>query len=123
MTTEKRIELAAIFLARCINDPLDIRASSDTRNKLCRYALAWADALAEIAEGDKPKTRYDWSEAPEWAQWAATDKNGNMFWFDTMPQIVAGTTIFNNGDGRALKIDNIGMCEDWATSREERPNA
>ena len=52
MTTDKRIELAAIFLARCINDPLDIRASGDTRDKLCRYALAWADALAEIAESD-----------------------------------------------------------------------
>lgn len=122
MTTEKRIELAAMFLARCINEPLDIRASSDTRDKLCRYALAWADALAEIAGQDKPKTRYDWSKAPEWAQWAATDKNGNVFWFNTMPQIVAGTTIFNNGDGRPLKIDNLGMCEDWATSREARPN-
>ena len=65
MTTEKRIELAAMFLARCINEQLDIRASSDTRKKLCMYALAWADALAEVAEGDKPKRRYDWSTEDE----------------------------------------------------------
>ena len=121
MTTEKRIELAAMFLARCINEQLDIRASGDTRKKLCMYALAWADALAEVAEGDKPKTRYDWSKAPEWAKYAATDQNGDMFWYDEPIRMVGGVDVFDF-DGRAARFGNNGFTEDWANSAEARPN-
>ena len=123
MTTEKRIEIAAMFLARCINEPLDIRASGDTRDKLCRYALAWADALAEIAEQYKPKTRYDWSKAPEWANWAATDENGNIYMYRRRPKITEFGDWMHDGSEYDLIYESSGgeNCADWAASLECRP--
>ena len=32
-------------------------------------------------------TLYDWSEAPDWAQWAATDSDGSVHWYELKPYI------------------------------------
>lgn len=35
-------------------------------------------------------TKYDWSKAPEWAKYAATDNSGEAHWFDIKPTAFAG---------------------------------
>lgn len=44
--------------------------------------LTEAEALALVWR-PKPKTRYDWSKAPEWANYAARDANGNAWFYDS----------------------------------------
>jgi hypothetical protein len=29
--------------------------------------------------------KYPWKDAPEWAHWAGTDKDGIMWWFEEKP--------------------------------------
>lgn len=36
--------------------------------------------------GNDMKTKYDWSKAPEWAQWAGTDTDLTSFWFSARPE-------------------------------------
>ena len=36
--------------------------------------------------GQETKTLYDWSKAPEWANWAAMDEDGDVFWFEGKPE-------------------------------------
>ena len=126
MTTEKRIELAAIFAARYIQESHDIHADAYKRAQVCRAALAWADALAEIAGQDKPKTRYDWSIAPGWAKYAATDKNGNKHWYSGKPSCVEYDEwmLTDDLDDYAMFEESKTPCkENWKMTLEARPNA
>ena len=72
------------------------------------------------------KQKYPWHLAPEWAMWAATDKNGDRTFFEgeKEPSInwlfpdewLPGAIL-----KRAKEIDNIGPCENWKDSLEKRP--
>lgn len=69
---------------------------------------------------EKPKTRYDWSKAPRWAQWAATDLDGEVFWYENKPSSGAGywRTVFGQ-DKHFEKISDY--CKDGQDSLEQRP--
>ncbi len=80
MTQDKRIEMAALIAAHLAGRSMPLA-------DMARDALALADAIiaaagksAETAETPKA-TRYDWSKAPEWAMYAATDADGKVVWF------------------------------------------
>ena len=64
------------------------------------------------------ETRYDWSIAPEWAQWAATDKDGEMYWYDKKP-LTGGISWINNHV--SVSFDIAPECKDWKDSLEARP--
>ena len=57
--------------------------------------------LEERIHGAKPATRYEWSKAPSWAQWAASDAENK----------------FEDGE-RSCILDAYG---DWRDSLERRP--
>jgi hypothetical protein len=56
----------------------------------------------------------EWKDAPEWAQWAAQDFDGDWYWFENKPiQLEFG---WASSTGR---IQNIN--QDWRESLERRP--
>lgn len=66
----------------------------------------------------KPKHRYPWERAPNWAICAATDENGERYWYERTP--FAESEWFSGTDGRYAPI-----CEnapDWKESLELRPD-
>jgi hypothetical protein len=66
------------------------------------------------------ETKYDWSIAPDWAQWAATDRDGDMYWYGNKPNI--GIRCWLNVDpGGCIFFDSIPECKDWKDSLEARP--
>ena len=69
-------------------------------------------------------TLYDWSKAPEWANWAATDENGAAYWFEEKP------VISEEGDDlwcsdkwyeEADETTTIYRIVPWDQSLEQRP--
>jgi len=56
----------------------------------------------------------DWSKAPEWAKYKATDSNGWDYWYENKP-----TPTFSGwkSEGRVQIISRLN----WMTSLEERP--
>ena len=70
------------------------------------------------------KTRYNWNELPEWANFAATDFNGDICVSELKPQIVSGFLWWiprSGDDERYGYFKNIGETPDWKNSLEERP--
>lgn len=70
----------------------------------------------ELAECNPNPT--DWSNAPDWANWKATDENYEVWWFAYKPYpIFSGWT------------NNIGKCQvagkevtaNWKSSLQQRP--
>lgn len=74
-------------------------------------------AILEAANGQKSAPRYDWSQAPEWAMWAAVDLNGAAYWYELHPS--DGIAVWlDNADGRVERAD---VCPGWRDSLEQRP--
>lgn len=85
--------------------------------------LTEAEALALVHQ-PKPKTRYDWSKAPEWAQWAATDKNGVTHFYEIAPYLEDDfdewlTQYKYKRSPEPCILDHSG---DWRDSLERRPS-
>lgn len=79
-----------------------------------------ADEIRKYSEGNPAKTRYDWSKAPDWANYWTTDHSGRQDWWTDKPEPHIGTWLKKCGYTevafRAIKI-----CGDYADSLEERP--
>jgi hypothetical protein len=60
-------------------------------------------------------SRYDWSKAPEWARYAATDDSGCSFWYQRDP--VKGHGLWHGAGGRSERM----RYAEWAESLESRP--
>ena len=70
----------------------------------------------------KKTTMYNWSEAPDWAQWAATDANGIAYWYEVKPYI---DNLDNRwlSNRRAVRIaPSANKYVNWEESLEERPH-
>ena len=63
---------------------------------------------------------YDWSQAPDWAQWAATDANGGSFWFENKPILSLIMSIWKKAIGISLPCPQQINVE-WQHSLEQRP--
>ena len=67
---------------------------------------------------------YDWSKAPDWAQWAATDKDGYGFWYHKKPE--KSTTevcwFYTHALDEVMpSSDIVRHTSNWEDSLEERP--
>lgn len=60
----------------------------------------------------------DWSIAPEWANWAAMDKDGEWFWFEFKPHQYKDVWVRREGDFDIFK--NETKVDDWMQSLQER---
>lgn len=76
------------------------------------------EALVNGEERVKPAPRYDWSKAPEWARFIATDKSGVSWAYEYKPE---KKDFFWDVYLGSIKKLTIKYTADWAESLEERP--
>ena len=74
----------------------------------------------------KKTTMYNWSDAPDWAQWAATDKNGDVHWYKAKPYIPVAVMPCDyqwlpNEDSYEFAYQKASIVN-WEESLEERPH-
>lgn len=67
----------------------------------------------------------DWSEAPEWANWAAMDADGYCYWFELTPHI--GDNAWNSATGKVspFSSESFGHSDNsdgWEKSLTSRPD-
>lgn len=68
-------------------------------------------------------TRYNWSNAPKWAEWAARDENDCAYWYERLP--IKGESSFDieymtHDSYRMNSIDILDKSEYWGKSLERR---
>jgi hypothetical protein len=63
---------------------------------------------------------YPWHKAPEWAKYAATDRDGQMWWFEKRPKI-HGAEWAHGFDN--CRVERINLeCPEFAETLESRPD-
>jgi len=86
------------------------------------------DYVVELVEASRPveggeKSLVNWNEVPDWAQWAAQDRNGYIFIFENKPD--RGENVWfesNKDDNRWNYIDFSGRENlNWRNTLEKRP--
>ena len=73
-------------------------------------------------ESPQRETRYDWSDAPEWVRFIATDKDGEVWAYQNKP--FRERLSWHPDGGDCWLVSNLpSYCEqsDWKDSLEERP--
>ena len=62
-----------------------------------------------------------WNNAPEWATYKATDKDGAMYWYENIPRRGAEDW-WPNSEDLHPPVCISHHYKDWGRSLEERPN-
>ena len=65
-------------------------------------------------------SKYDWTNVPYWANWIATDRNGEITYFESKPYINMRYWLPSSGRSEGFFIDEHD-CPCWRDSLEERP--
>ena len=68
-------------------------------------------------ESKTPEFQYPWHEAPEWAKYAATDKDGEAYWYEELPNRISSEWSCGFRNELIMKVIN------WQESLQERPPA
>jgi hypothetical protein len=69
-----------------------------------------------MEKNEKKQSRYPWHKAPKWAKFAATDRDGKMWWFEKRPELY-------NAEWLHCNVEQIYLeCPDFAESLESRPD-
>jgi len=65
----------------------------------------------------------NWEQAPEWARWAAQDKNGDWWWYEVEPEIDKDEEIWDAPVGDFLDaFEGRPMSNDqWKDTLVSRP--
>jgi hypothetical protein len=63
----------------------------------------------------------DWSQAPDWAQFAAMDEDGEWYWYGLKPRTHEGADCWYGG-GKSDYYKNTGCVVGWRSSLVERPS-
>jgi hypothetical protein len=70
-------------------------------------------------EKEQKQSPYPWDEAPEWANYAATDWDGQMYWFANEPKKIT-TWVGQGGSTRHIKSAGI-VIPNAEETLESRP--
>ena len=70
----------------------------------------------------KKTTVYDWSKAPDWAQWAATDSNGVVYWYEVKPYVDRFSNRWMPSRREVRPAPDAHCPVNWEESLEERPH-
>lgn len=67
---------------------------------------------------------YPWHLAPDWAEYAAVDENGDAYWYENKPIRRYSATVWGGVlDGAFCNIPNYkSEISDWTKSLEKRPD-
>lgn len=98
------------------------KAEAEQKRKEMREMLNAPNTFVE-REGqhfdDVEEWQPDWSQAPEWAKWWATDKDGERYWFKNKPELISVTWLpFDNSE--VDKAPSFGYAGNWQDSLRER---
>lgn len=69
------------------------------------------------------KTRYNWDNAPRWAEWAARGSNGCCYWYEELPvKLDDSFDIEEYGPESEMmdRTDILDNTEYWSESLERR---
>ena len=93
----------------------------DTTKAMYDAAQSALDDLEHaISKAEREEeNRVPWEEAPEWANWAATDFDGMRFWYQSEPFV--GDVKWNNSGGQSQYADHQNGCANWRASKQRRP--
>lgn len=58
-----------------------------------------------------------WDEAPEWAQWAAMDADGEWWWYQAEPEV--SRILWRHTTGLLCRFD-FPPCTNWKESKRRR---
>ena len=67
------------------------------------------------------KTRYNWDEFPEWANYASTDANGSLFVWSHKPKMGYEYPGWRFAIGNFWFIKKLDADDNWRNSLEQRP--
>jgi hypothetical protein len=85
-------------------------------------ASAGIDATSADSADREFVSRYDWTIAPLWASYAATDRDGSFFWYEQKPHIDEAGVCWNfHGDANYRCVKGDSTCHDWRDTLEARP--
>ena len=73
---------------------------------------------------ETPATLYNWSTAPDWAQWAAMDANGISCWYEQEPVMSNWADWWFAANGKhTVNEKRATLSVKWENSLEQRPKA
>jgi hypothetical protein len=91
----------------------------------CAVCRAWA----EDDEEEKPKTLYNWNNAPEWAMFGCVDSDKSGWWFEQKPFYNQGIEAWGEDGKTEVTLRYLDMADDdilhdlpAADSLEKRPD-
>ena len=71
------------------------------------------------------KFDYPWGDAEDWVEWAATDGNGDRFWYPDEPVAWKEKGFWVNNELSLSSpvefIDDVGFRPNWEQSKQRRP--
>jgi hypothetical protein len=87
----------------------------------CREAMLSVAPQPPVqpAQPTQPQPLYDWSQAPEWVEWAATDAEGKKYEFESEPYCFDETWVAAGGHWRCAGIGQPGPH--WRETKQRRP--
>lgn len=61
----------------------------------------------------------DWNKAPQWANFAAQDPDGQWYWYEFEPSVNCGEWCEDSDAGRITRA--YATAESWHLTLEQRP--
>ena len=117
MTTRSNAELADALDAHAV-----IHENEYQDDNQREWAKDLRDAAAALRAGVCKPTRYPWDQAPDWAMWAATDRCGDLWWYQSLPVVSESLRLWDSADdGECYGGFMQANYKDWRNSLEKRP--
>lgn len=81
----------------------------------------WTYGDGDLPENPQKQPRYPWDEAPELAQWAAIDKDGEGYWYESKPELLSCAWKSRAAKWYFIHDNMLHQGENWETTLEQRP--
>ena len=77
-----------------------------------------AELPARWREDATTNEEANWSDAPEWANYKATDRDDSGWWYEHKP--ILSDYYWVESTGRFLRVVPLIICENWEDTLEKR---
>ena len=100
---------------------------SDTNDPISPHMESVEEWFATMVAHPEPDREFepDWSTAPDWAMWRATNANGLCKWHEFRPALsfTRWTNVHLRGRTVQDKMIDLPIGTDWRTTLRRRPEA
>ena len=111
-------------MAGWINTRQDVYHIEYVENESVYKGAYWCTIVPvtqELLNKFLPKM-YNWSKAPDWAQWAATDSNGVVYWYGVKPYVDRFSNRWMPSRREVRQALDAHCPVNWEDTLEERPH-